>query len=288
MTVLRVDLQVPATVNCLVGLDFRFLSEEYPEFVGTRYNDAFIAELDKSTWSTSGSTILAPDNFAFDPTGAAITVNAAGTTSMTAFDAGGTTFDGATPVLTAATPLAPGSHSLYLSIFDQGDSAYDSAVIVDNLRMGTVGNVATDCLPGAQVVDNLEYVALGDSYSSGMGVQPYYAGTHDDDGPNDCQRSQEAFGPLIAAAKGLDLSFHACQGAVTKDFYEARNGEWGKHASLTSSTRQQAWSRSVSEETTPVLGASLRTASLDGSYCPSIPVIKTTECGSPYRKRLTG
>ena len=229
VTVLRVDLQVPATVNCLVGLDFRFLSEEFPEYVGSRYNDAFIAELDRTTWSTSGSSIIAPDNFAFDPTGSPITVNAAGATSMTAAQAADTTFDGATPLLTAATPLTPGAHRLYLSIFDQGDRIYDSAVLVDNLRLGTVGNVATDCKPGAKVIDKSRYVALGDSYSSGFGVTPFFDGTHKDNGPNDCQRSKLAYGPRVADTKGLTLDFHACQGAVTKDFYNPRNnGTWGE------------------------------------------------------------
>jgi lysophospholipase L1-like esterase len=232
VTVLRVDLQVPATVNCLVGLDFRFLSEEYPEYVGSRYNDAFIAELDRTTWDTSGSTIAAPDNFAFDPTGSPITVNAAGATSMTTAQAAGTTFDGATPLLTAATPLTPGAHRLYLSIFDQGDHIYDSAVLVDNLRLGTVGNVATECKPGAQVIDKSRYVALGDSYSSGFGVSPYFPGTHKDIGPNDCQRSTRAYGPRVAEAKGLTLDFHACQGALTKDFYTPRNSTWGEPRQL--------------------------------------------------------
>jgi pimeloyl-ACP methyl ester carboxylesterase len=150
VTVLKVDLNVPTGVNCLLGLDFRFLSEEYPEFVGTSYNDAFIAELDKSTWTTSGSTITAPDNFAFDPKGNPITINAAGVTSMTAEEASDTTYDGATPLLTAVTPITPGSHSIYLSIFDQGDQIYDSAVMLDNLRLGTVANVAKDCVPGAK------------------------------------------------------------------------------------------------------------------------------------------
>ena len=229
VTILRVDLNVPATVNCLVGMDFRFLSEEFPEYVGSRFNDAFIAELDKSTWTTSGSQIIAPDNFAFDPAGNPITVNSAGTTSMSDTEAAGTTFDGATPLLTAATPLTPGAHSLYLSIFDQGDRSYDSAVIIDNLRMGSVGDVATDCKPGAEVAeDNTTYVALGDSYSSGFGVGSYAPGTNQDAGPNDCQRSSGAYGPLVSATQGLDLLFHACQGAVTKDFYNARNSTWGE------------------------------------------------------------
>lgn len=228
VTVLRVDLQVPATANCLVGLDFRFLSEEYPEYVGSRYNDAFVAELDRTTWTTSGSTITAPDNFAFDPDGKTISINATGETSMSPQQAAGTTFDGATPILTAATPLTPGAHRLYLSIFDQGDHIYDSAVLIDNLRLGRVNNVATDCKPGAKVIDKRKYVALGDSYSSGFGVEPYFSGTHKDGTENDCQRSQSAYGPVVATKRQLELSFHACQGAVTKDFYQARNSTWGE------------------------------------------------------------
>ena len=146
VTVLRVDLDVPAGNNCLVGLDFRFLSEEYPEYVGSRFNDAFIAELDRSTWTTSGSEIVAPDNFAFDPDGNPITINTVGSLSMGEEFSTGTTFDGGTPSLTAATPITPGRHSLFLSIFDQGDDAYDSAVLLDNLRLGQVADGS--CTPG--------------------------------------------------------------------------------------------------------------------------------------------
>jgi hypothetical protein len=149
VTILRIDLNVPVGANCMVGLDFRFYSEEFPEYVGSAYNDAFIAELDSSTWSTSGSTISAPRNFAFDPSGNPISVNAAGVTSMSAANAGGTTFDGATPLLRAATPITPGAHRLYLSIFDQGDHVFDSAVLIDGLRFGVVTDPETQCKPGA-------------------------------------------------------------------------------------------------------------------------------------------
>jgi len=231
VTVLRIDVDVPASANCLAGIDFRFLSDEYPEYVGSTFNDAFIAEVDESTWTTAGSTIVAPRNFAFDPDGNPISINAAGATSMQAAFAQGTTYDGATPALTAATPITPGRHALYLSIFDQGDRIYDSAVLLDNLRFGRVADVEHDCRPGADVAR--AYVALGDSYSSGFGVSPYEPGTNGDAGPNDCQRSTRAYAPLIAAELGgLKLSFHACQGAVTKDFYLPRNTTWGEPAQL--------------------------------------------------------
>jgi len=149
VSVLRIDLDVPAGANCL-SLDFRFFSEEYPEFVGSSFNDAFIAEIDASTWTTSGSTIQAPGNFAFDPTGQPITINSVGSTLMTAGEAIGTTYDGATPVLKASTPITPGSHALYLSIFDQGDNAYDSAVFLDRLVLGTT--TAAGCQAGATVL----------------------------------------------------------------------------------------------------------------------------------------
>ena len=66
-TVLRVDLTVPASANCLMGFDFKFLSEEYPEYVGDAYNDAFIAELDRTTWTSVGTTITAPGQLRLRP-----------------------------------------------------------------------------------------------------------------------------------------------------------------------------------------------------------------------------
>ena len=57
-TVLRVGVTVPAGANCL-SVDFRFLSEEYPEFLQGMFNDSFLAELDPvspgSSWRISGS-----------------------------------------------------------------------------------------------------------------------------------------------------------------------------------------------------------------------------------------
>jgi hypothetical protein len=148
VTVLRIDLDVPPAANCLT-LGFRFESEEFPEFVNQTVNDGFIAELDTSDWTTnSDSSITAPHNFAFDPTGQVISINSSGATSMSAEEAAGTTYDGATPRLSSAQSVTPGPHSLYLSIFDQGDSNYDSAVFVDAL--GLLNTAPGGCVPGAQ------------------------------------------------------------------------------------------------------------------------------------------
>ena len=55
------------------------------------------------------------------------------------------------------------------------------------------------------------YVALGDSYSSGVGTRSYIS-----DGSS-CQRSTYAFPSLIAAARGYALNFRACSGAKIPD-----------------------------------------------------------------------
>jgi lysophospholipase L1-like esterase len=55
------------------------------------------------------------------------------------------------------------------------------------------------------------YVALGDSYSSGVGTRSYIS-----DGTS-CQRSVYAYPSLIAAARGYALNFRACSGARIAD-----------------------------------------------------------------------
>jgi hypothetical protein len=147
VTTLALNLDVPAGRNC-VQFDFAFYSEEFPEWVGTAYNDAFITELDSSTWTTSNSSISAPDNFAFDAKGNPVTINSTGLGGMNELNASNTTYDGATVLLQAAHQITPGSHTLYFSIFDQGDHIYDSAVLLDNLRLLTTD--PAKCQPGAK------------------------------------------------------------------------------------------------------------------------------------------
>ena len=55
------------------------------------------------------------------------------------------------------------------------------------------------------------YVALGDSYSSGVGSREYYPDS------GSCQRSPHAYPVLDAARTGAALTFVACSGATTAD-----------------------------------------------------------------------
>lgn len=55
----------------------------------------------------------------------------------------------------------------------------------------------------------LDYVALGDSYSSGTGTREYVDTT--------CQRSDHSYPAQLAAERGYSLSFDACSGATIDD-----------------------------------------------------------------------
>jgi hypothetical protein len=130
-----VTTAVPTGAKCFL-VDWKFFSDEYPEYVGTQYNDAFLMESGSSTFTISGTTITAPDNVAYDADGQLITVNTTGVLGMTPASSAGTTYDGATTSLTTQAPLADGQTSLtlVLSVMDLGDSVLDSTVFVDNIR----------------------------------------------------------------------------------------------------------------------------------------------------------
>jgi Ca2+-binding RTX toxin-like protein/plastocyanin len=135
VSIVRLDLQVPSGAECL-AFDFTFGSEEYPEFVGS-FNDAFLAELDTSSWSMIGNDITAPHNFALDSEDGVVSVNGTFFDPGRVIEDGGWEYDGSTARLTARTPVTPGAHTLYLSVFDANDSALDSGALLDNLRTGT-------------------------------------------------------------------------------------------------------------------------------------------------------
>jgi len=125
---LTLNFKVPDGANCL-AFNFAFLSEEYPEYVGSSYNDFFYALLDGTNiaFDTRGNIINVNNNF-FDP-------------SLTPQNS----FDGQTVLLTTVHPVTEGNDiSLTFQVGDVGDGIYDTAVFLDNLNIGYSEN----CIPG--------------------------------------------------------------------------------------------------------------------------------------------
>ncbi|MDO9354799.1 MAG: Calx-beta domain-containing protein [Solirubrobacteraceae bacterium] len=153
-TVLKVPFSVPVGANCLT-FDFTMYSAEFPNWVGNKFNDAFIAEIDRNDWTLDiadgGATFDAPGNFAYDAAGRPVTVNTAGFTQINAASTGYSDY-GATGLLSASRAVTPGMHDLYLSIMDAGDPYADSGVVMDALRVGFVPNPSVNCKAGAAPV----------------------------------------------------------------------------------------------------------------------------------------
>jgi hypothetical protein len=139
---MTLNLRVPSDKNCL-RFDFAYYSEEYPEFVGSQFNDTFTVELGDSILKIIGNEVVSGKNFAFDPQAKIISVNTVGFATNA-----NTTYDGATPLFTASRTVSPGETiKAVFSIQDLGDSIYDSAVFLDSFRW----TYDTNCLQGSGV-----------------------------------------------------------------------------------------------------------------------------------------
>ncbi|MEC7240437.1 MAG: IPT/TIG domain-containing protein [Myxococcota bacterium] len=121
------ELAVPTNANSF-AFDFYFLSAEYPEYVGSPYNDVFEANVSGTAWS---------GNAAVDSAGNNITVNSALFSVTATTDLQGSGFDkgvgGGTGWLTAVVPADPGTTlTLELFVYDVSDGVYDSVVLLDD------------------------------------------------------------------------------------------------------------------------------------------------------------
>ncbi|MEI6217708.1 MAG: choice-of-anchor L domain-containing protein, partial [bacterium] len=136
-----------------VSFNFLFASEEFPEFVGSVYNDAFAAILDGQniSFDSNGNYISVNNNFfqldndPWDPSNPAKIGKAPVSLAVE--------YDGLTPLLlTSKSPLAPGTHTLKFVIADAGDSVLDSAVFISNFKFSAQGDSGTSVAPGGNTV----------------------------------------------------------------------------------------------------------------------------------------
>ena len=135
---------------------------------------------------------------------------------------------------------------LYLHPLEPFDFGTDLVRIWYDLdNDGTVNGDEQFADVGIQWLDPANQVAMGDSYSSGEGVDPYDSGTDDDfgDNRNQCHRSRDAWGrhvtpngytsPLLDYVDqlGTSVDLIACSGATTRnvvvDGVEQYPGEGG-------------------------------------------------------------
>lgn len=64
-------------------------------------------------------------------------------------------------------------------------------------------------------LDGFEYVALGDSYSAGFGLEPYSTTSPFAGNPNGCYQSEQNYPHRVASTLGLSILDQTCSGAIT-------------------------------------------------------------------------
>ncbi|MCI0655748.1 MAG: choice-of-anchor L domain-containing protein [Acidobacteria bacterium] len=136
---ITVTLNVPVGANA-IAFDFEFLSYEFPEFVGSTFNDFFTATIADA----GGTRQVAEDAFGNDVTVNTVFFNPALSLAGTGFDLVNDEScplpvcpdSGRTGTLTTLVPITPGSTTVTLtfSTGDVGDGLFTSSAVVDNLR----------------------------------------------------------------------------------------------------------------------------------------------------------
>ena len=174
---LRVKLRAPTNAHSF-SFNFSFFTSEYPEWLCTAYNDAFVAYYYGELNTQSNK------NISFDSQGNPVSVNngffsvpgwpppSGGThpkLNNTGFDGvcnnpSNSTYrqpsicGGGTDWLFTTAPVKPGEEfDLHFSIWDTGDSQWDSTVLIDNFRWsGASASIVTGVYDPGEVQPEFE------------------------------------------------------------------------------------------------------------------------------------
>ncbi len=135
-TTLRVKVLVPTNASGM-SFDFAFFSAEYPEYVGAQFSDAFTVVVQGAAYA--GDVVGDALGKCFDPTNISFSTCPETTCSKGAAGLTGTGYEagvgGAYGWSTASFPVKAGDTvTIQFSVFDVGDGAYDTAVLLDSLR----------------------------------------------------------------------------------------------------------------------------------------------------------
>jgi hypothetical protein len=121
------------------------------------------------------------------------------------------------------------------------------------------------------------YVAMGDSYSSGEGTFVYSRRT--DSATDQCHRSRLAYAPLLRRDERRlrPLSFVACSGAMTTDFYAPNHDFPKERAQLKALTpRTRAVSLTIGGNDvgfSSIIAACIQTPLNEGHHCAADPLL---------------
>ncbi len=125
-----IEFDFSSASDTIIASDIVFASEEYPEFVGTSFNDVF-------GFYISGPGITGTQNVALIPnTADPISVNSVNQNLNTSYyvdNTGGITYqyDGRTTVLSLRQAITPGqTYHFKIAIADAGDGIFDSGVLI--------------------------------------------------------------------------------------------------------------------------------------------------------------
>ena len=166
--VLTIDVDVPMGANRLT-FDYNFLSAEFPDFVGSVFNDTFTAELTDANGTRTIASASVNSSFFFAASGS----RAAGTgfdiftedpSGVDTDFSGGLPDAGVTDWQKVDVAIADGGPAtLVFRIGDRGDGILDSAVVLDSVVITSLEAVDPNpaLLDGAEVSTDPETLATG-------------------------------------------------------------------------------------------------------------------------------